>query len=33
MEEDFFDLGEVWDEEVRYGWIDLDMDDMFDLFI
>lgn len=31
MEEDPFDPGEVWDEEVRHGWTDSDTDDMSDL--
>ncbi|WVQ92087.1 hypothetical protein IAS59_005895 [Cryptococcus gattii] len=31
MEEDPFDPGEVWDEEVRHGWTDSDTDGMSDL--
>ncbi|UOH84980.1 hypothetical protein LQV05_001796 [Cryptococcus neoformans] len=31
MEEDPFDPGEVWDEEVRHGWTDSDTDVMSDL--
>lgn len=31
MEEDPFDPGEIWDEEVRHGWTDSDTDDMSDL--